>query len=110
VMGHRMPSAHLPFTGGRGKSHVRRVSNARGRMPAGPDSLKTGQKKKPNDKHGANDYAGEMVEAAEQSRLQPAAPYWPYRIGQLEFESDSLAPAERDLKAALARDADYVPA
>lgn len=55
-------------------------------------------------------FANKVAEAAEQAALVPMEPYWPYRIGQLQFESDSFAVAEASLKSALARNPSYVPA
>lgn len=51
-----------------------------------------------------------LDEAHAQAALQPAEPYWPYRIGELEIEVDSLAAARTALESSLARDPAYVPA
>jgi tetratricopeptide (TPR) repeat protein len=44
------------------------------------------------------------------SAANPAEPYWPYRLGELELAADSLEAAEESLRAALSRDATYAPA
>jgi tetratricopeptide (TPR) repeat protein len=51
-----------------------------------------------------------IVEAREQSALDPQQPYWPYRLGEVYAQSDSLAHAETALRSCLARDPAYLPA
>ena len=48
--------------------------------------------------------------ARSNAALQPAEPYWPYRMGELYAATDSTAAAATALRAALARDAGYAPA
>lgn len=51
-----------------------------------------------------------MIEAREQSALAASEPYWPYRLGQLQLEADSLIAAEGALRSSLRRDPSYAPA
>ncbi len=51
-----------------------------------------------------------VLEAREQMALDAKEPYWPYRLGQIHVEADSLAQAEAALKASLRRDPSYAPA
>jgi tetratricopeptide (TPR) repeat protein len=48
-----------------------------------------------------------ILEAREQMALDPQEPYWPYRLAQIQLESDSLAAAEAALKASLRSDPSY---
>lgn len=51
-----------------------------------------------------------IVEAREQSALDPQQPYWPYQLGRIYADADSLTHAEAALKSCLARDPAYLPA
>lgn len=51
-----------------------------------------------------------VEEARDQSSFDVTEPYWPYRLGQVYAESDSMARAESALKSALKRDPSYAPA
>jgi tetratricopeptide (TPR) repeat protein len=51
-----------------------------------------------------------IYEARDQSSVDVTEPYWPYRLGQVYAEADSLARAESALKSALRRDPAYAPA
>ena len=46
----------------------------------------------------------------EQLALEPAQPYWPYRLAQIQCAADSLPEAEAMLHEALHRDPNYAPA
>ncbi len=59
---------------------------------------------------GASRRADERREAAEQARLAPLEPYWPFRIAELDLAADSTQAAERMLAAALERDPCFAPA
>lgn len=64
----------------------------------------------PSAMSGAHGIVSERSDVVAQSAASPTEPYWPYRLGELELASDSLAAAEEALKAALSRDATYAPA
>ena len=49
-------------------------------------------------------------EARARMALDAREPYWPFRLGQLLAEADSLAAAETALQTSLARDSSYAPA
>ena len=49
------------------------------------------------------------LEARERAMAEPQEPYWPYRLGQLQWEADSLPAAEAALKASLTRERTYAP-
>jgi len=51
-----------------------------------------------------------IFEARDQSSVDVTEPYWPYRLGQVYAESDSMARAESALRSALRRDPSYAPA
>ena len=53
---------------------------------------------------------GRLLEVREQAALDPAQPYWPYRMAEVYLEADSTAQAEAALENALARDPSYAPA
>jgi tetratricopeptide (TPR) repeat protein len=52
----------------------------------------------------------QLEDAHEQAALDPAQPYWPYRIGELRRAAHAPAAAESAYRAALGRDPDYAPA
>jgi tetratricopeptide (TPR) repeat protein len=52
----------------------------------------------------------QILAAREQMALDAKEPYWPYRLGQIYAEADSLAQAEAALQASLRRDPTYAPA
>lgn len=52
----------------------------------------------------------QLEDAHEQASLDPAQPYWPYRIGELQRDARATASADSAYRAALARDPDYAPA
>ena len=64
----------------------------------------------PGTMSGAHGIVSERSDVVAQSAAHPSEPYWPYRLGELELASDSLAAAEDALKAALSRDPAYAPA
>jgi tetratricopeptide (TPR) repeat protein len=51
-----------------------------------------------------------IFEARDQSSVDVTEPYWPYRLGEIYAEADSVALAESALKSALRRDPSYAPA
>jgi tetratricopeptide (TPR) repeat protein len=51
-----------------------------------------------------------IFEARDQSSVDVTEPYWPYRLGQVYAETDSIARAESALKSSLRRDPSYPPA
>ena len=51
-----------------------------------------------------------VLEAREQMAIAPNEPYWPYRLGEIYLESDSLPRAEAALRTSLHRDSSYAPA
>lgn len=55
-------------------------------------------------------FAAAVAAAVAQRDADPAAPYWPYRLGALYAAADSAAGAELHLHEALRRDPDYAPA
>ena len=52
----------------------------------------------------------QILDAREQMGLDPREPYWPYRLGQILAEKDSVVPAEAALRSSLERDPGYAPA
>ena len=54
--------------------------------------------------------ASELDQVRAQSAAHPAEPYWPYRLGELWLDADSLPAAEAALEASLARDRTFAPA
>jgi len=52
----------------------------------------------------------QILEAREQSAPDPKQPYWPFRLGQIYLDADSVSQAEAALKVSLARDQGYAPA
>jgi len=55
-------------------------------------------------------FEARLYEIREQAALDPAQPYWPYRIAEVYLEADSAAQGEAALETALARDHGYAPA
>ena len=51
-----------------------------------------------------------VIEARAQSAANPRDAYWPYRLGQIYLDSDSLPSAEAALETSLSRDRTYAPA
>jgi tetratricopeptide (TPR) repeat protein len=52
----------------------------------------------------------QLAAARVQTALEPAEPYWPYRLGELHYGASHPDSAEISLRAALRRDPYYVPA
>ena len=51
-----------------------------------------------------------IFEARDQSSVDVTEPYWPFRLGEIYAEADSVALAESALKSALRRNPTYAPA
>jgi len=51
-----------------------------------------------------------IFEARDQSSVDVTEPYWPYRLGEIYAEADSVALAESALRSSLRRDPSYAPA
>lgn len=68
------------------------------------------REEKPETRKSSKRSPSQLEDAHEQAALDPAQPYWPFKMGELHREARCAAAAESAYRAALARDPDYPPA